>query len=157
MIVGVLAIALALSSCAGLQLKKPGAPELAALAESVGETIIVFLPVKYQPELIEWKPILQTMKADIEAGSLPEGKPLTIAWARAQFGGMIANALERVLALPGEEQLTPVQKQVLRNDFNRSLGLIQFEGEDQELTADQVTILFGAVNGVLQGMALIGI
>jgi len=141
---------LGLFSCSTLKLTKPESPELAALAESVAETIIVFLPVEHHAELAQWKPQVEKMKVDLESG-----EPLTAYWVRDRVADILATALLNVVS-DDDTGLTEAQRNVLIKDFNRSIGLIHFE-TDVELTADQKTILYGAVNGILQGMTALGI
>ena len=122
--------------------------ELAALAESVGETIVVFLPSTAHSKLATWKPEVQYLHDKLEAG-----EPVTGDWVKEvvadKLGYFLFNLLE-------DEDLTDAQRQAIVNDFNRSMKLIKIGGS-WELDPDRGTIAYGAVTGILNGMNLLGI
>ena len=132
----------------GMSVERPGPAELAALAESVGETIVVFLPSTAHSKLATWKPEVQYLHDKLELG-----EPVTGDWVKEvvadKLGYFLFNLLE-------DEDLTDAQRQAIINDFNRSMKLIKIGGS-WELDPDKATIAYGAVTGILNGMNLLGI
>jgi len=145
LIVAAIIIGFQMQGCSGIQIVKPGPPELADLAWSTTETVIVFLPGKYRDWVKEWQPDVEELKAMLE-----NDEPITGEWCKEKFLDKLAGCIISVLSESSD--LSEIEKQVLIDDFNRSLGIIQVEGEIV-LNPDQRTVLYGAVNGVLSGLA----
>jgi hypothetical protein len=148
-LVALMILALLFVGCQGVTIKQPEAPELASLAESVGETVIVFLPVEAHLYLPQWKEDVVALRAKLEAGDAIEAE-----WVKNIFADKLAGYL--MIAVDTDNDLTEPQRQALKNDFRRSVGMVYIGGE-VALTPDQATIVYGAVTGVLGGMALLGI